>query len=84
MSATNQFITLIASIAVASQFAYLQVIYWGYALIYMLITVIAVWIGISMVNVYVKKTGKQSIILIILVICLTLAFVSIPLKAFLK
>jgi len=48
------------------------------------ITVFAVWLGIAMVNIYVKKTGKQSIILIILVVCLTLAFVSIPLKAFLK
>ena len=50
----------------------------------MVITVVAVFVGIYSVNVYVKKTGKQSIILIILVICLTLAFVSIPLKAFLK
>lgn len=68
----------------ASQFAYLQLIYWGYAILYMVITVFAVFLGIYSVNIYVKKTGKQSIILIILVICLALAFVSIPLKAILK
>lgn len=83
MAATNQFITLVASVAVASQFAYLGVIYWGYALLYMVITILSVWTGIYSVNIYVKKTGKQSIILIILVICLVLAFVSIPLKTFL-
>lgn len=46
MSSTNQFITLVASLAVASQFAYLGVIYWGYAAIYGAITLVAAWIGI--------------------------------------
>lgn len=69
--------------AVASQFAYLGVIYWSYCLIFSIITVISAYVGISQVKKYIKRTGKQSIILIMLVFCLSLAFVSIPLKAFL-
>lgn len=47
-----------------------------------MITLISAFIGIYCVNEYTKKTGKQSIILVLLVFCLGLAFVSIPLKAF--
>ena len=58
MSATNQFITLIASVAVASQFAYLGVIHWGHCGVFALITVAAAFTGIKFVNWYTQKYGR--------------------------
>jgi uncharacterized membrane protein YfcA len=84
MSGTNQYITMIASIAVVFQFIYLDQLHWGYALIFGAITVLAAYTGIQSVNAYIKKSGKQSVIAILLVIVLTLAILSLPLKFVLK
>ena len=55
-----------------------------YALLFGGMTFISAYIGIKAVNVYLKKTGKQSRILICLIICLTLALVSLPINYILK
>lgn len=80
MSGTNQYITMIASIAVVVQFIYLDQLYWGYSAEFGVITVFAAFTGIQAINSYVKKSGKQSVITLLLVIVLTLAILSLPLK----
>lgn len=84
MSGTNQYITMIASIAVVFQFIYLDQLHWGYALIFGGVTILAAYTGIQSVNAYIKKSGKQSVIAILLVIVLTMAILSLPLKFVLK
>lgn len=80
MSGTNQYITMIASIAVVVQFMYLDQLNWGYAALCGGIAVLAAFTGIFSINIYVKKSGKQSVITILLIIVLVLALVSLPLK----
>lgn len=80
MSGTNQYITMIASVSVVFQFIYIGQLYYYYAMIFGAMTIFAAFTGIKLVNIYIKKSGKQSIITILLVIVLTLALVSLPLK----
>ena len=84
MSGTNQYITMIASISVAVQFAFIGMMNPYYALLFGGLTLVSAFIGIKSVNLYLAKTGKQSRILICLIICLTLALVSLPINYILK
>ena len=71
---------MIASIAVVVQFIYLDQLNWGYATVCGVIAVLAAFTGIFSINIYIKKSGKQSVITILLIIVLVLALVSLPLK----
>ena len=85
MSGTNQYITMIASISVAIQFAWIGDMIYSFALIFGLITFVSAYIGITAINIYVKKNGgKQSIIAFMLVLVLVLALVSLPINQILK
>ena len=57
---------------------------YSYAIIFGVITIIAAYIGITAINMYVKKSGRQSIIAFMLVLVLVLALVSLPINAILK
>lgn len=80
MSATNQYITMIASISVVVQFIYLDQLYWSYSIVFGILSIFGAYTGIGCVNAYIKRSGKQSVIAIILVVTLTLALLSLPLK----
>lgn len=80
MSGTNQYITMIASISVAIQFAWIGDMLWPFAIIFGAITLVAAYIGIQSINWYIKKSGKASIIAFMLVLVLVLALVSLPIK----
>lgn len=80
MSGTNQYITMIASISVAIQFAWIGDMLWPFAIMFGVITIIAAYIGIQSINWYIEKSGKQSIIAFMLVLVLVLALVSLPIK----
>lgn len=84
MSGTNQYITMIASISVAIQFIYIGAMNFQYAIMFGVLTLIAAYIGITAVNIYVKKSGKQSVIAILLVLVLTMALVSLPIDYIMK
>lgn len=84
MSGTNQFITLIASISVSSQYAYLGLLNPYYSALFGISTVFCALTGIKAVNYYVKKSGKQSVIMILLVIVLVMAVISLPINYILK
>jgi Na+-driven multidrug efflux pump len=56
---------------------------WPYALICGGITVAAGYVGITSVNNYIKKTGKQSLIAVILTCVLVFALLSLPLDMWL-
>ena len=84
MSGTNQYITMIASISVAIQFAYIGALNIQYALLFGITALISAYIGIAGVNYYVKKSGKQSVIAILLVLVLVMALVSLPIDQILK
>ena len=80
MSGTNQYITMIASMATTFQFVYMDQLYWGYAGLSGLITFFSAFCGIYFINIYVKRSGKQSIITIFLALELILGLLSLPLK----
>jgi len=80
MSATNQYITMIASICVALQFIFIGAMNLTYAGIFGVLTLGSAFVGLHFIGAYVKKTGKQSIILVILTLVLTLALISLPMK----
>jgi len=80
MSGTNQFITMIATISVTTQFIYLGEIQWYYSIYFGLITIIAAFSGIRAINWYTKKSGKNSIILILLCFLIVMALIMLPLK----
>jgi len=84
MSGTNQYITMIASIVVALQFWLLGQLNLAFAILLGAVTLISAYAGITGVNAYVKRTGKQSTILVILTIVLTVALFMMPLDSFLK
>jgi len=84
MSGTNQFITMVASICVATQYMYLNALNPYYAALYGSMTLVCAYVGIKMVNIYIARSGKQSVIMIILAVCLILALVSLPINYVLK
>lgn len=84
MSATNQYITLVASVSVAVQFAQRGELNIDYALIFGFTTLICVYTGIKGVNAYIARSGKQSVIAFILAFVLVLALVSLPINFILK
>lgn len=84
MSGTNQYITMIASLSVAIQFIYIGAMNFQYAILFGFLTLIAAYTGITAVNIYVKRSGKQSVIAILLVIVLTLALISLPIDYIMK
>jgi len=57
---------------------------WNHAILFGIITFIAAFIGIYGVNIYIERSGRQSVIAIMLVIVLALAFVSLPLNSIIK
>jgi len=80
MSGTNQYITMIAALAVTFQLIALGELHFGYAIVFGVTTVLAAMTGIKAINIYTAKSGKQSIILILLAICLIAALLMLPLK----
>jgi uncharacterized membrane protein YfcA len=58
MSGTNQYITMIASISVAVQFAFIGQMNPYYAGLFGAITLVSAYIGITAVKMYLAKTGK--------------------------
>jgi hypothetical protein len=71
---------MIASISVASQYIFMEQLNIYFSGLFGLITIVAAYVGIKSVNTYIEKSGKQSIIAIILVIVLVLSLVSLPFK----
>ena len=75
---------MVASISVAAQYLYLGALNPYYSALFGSMTLICAYVGIKMVNIYIKKSGKQSVIMIILAVCLILALVSLPINYVLK
>ena len=76
MGSTNQYITLISATSVIMQFIIAGTLNWMYAGLSGILTMIAAYIGITQVNAYVQKTGKQSMIAVLLAAVLIFAFLS--------
>lgn len=80
MGATNQYITMISSLSVFLQFCLLGSVNYSYAVLFGAAGLCAAALGITQINKHVKKSGRQSVILVFLLTALTFAFVSIPIK----
>mmetsp|Transcript_13471 Transcript_13471/g.22918 ORF Transcript_13471/g.22918 Transcript_13471/m.22918 type:complete len:224 (+) Transcript_13471:871-1542(+) len=80
MSGTNQYITMISSISVVTQFIMLKQLNFEYAKIFGVLTLVFAYVGIKGVNIYISRSGKQSVILISLTVVLIIALVSLPIK----
>jgi len=84
MSGTNQYITMVASITVAIQYFWIGDMEVWYALLFGGLTIVSAYIGITTINAYVKKSGKQSLITIILTGVLICALLMLPIDYILK
>jgi hypothetical protein len=84
MSSTNQYITMIASICVSIQFYLAGALDFQFASIFGGLTLVSAFCGIHFVNKMVQKSGKQSIIAIILTLVLIFALLSLPVNYVLK
>ena len=84
MSGTNQYITMVASIAVAVQFIYIGYMNYYYAATFGILTLLSAYSGITVVNKIVSKSGKQSVIALLLFIALICAFTCLPLNYIIK
>jgi len=84
MGGTNQFITLVTSLTVALQFFYLGDMNLYFATLFGATTIVSAYVGIKGVQTYINRTGKQSLITIILATCLILALVSLPINYLIK
>ena len=83
MAATNQYITMVSAVSVAIQFSMMGDMIWPFAGIFGTSTIIAAFLGIRAVQCYIQSSGKESIIALLLIIVLSLALISIPVKQFL-
>jgi hypothetical protein len=80
MGATNQYITMISSMSVFIQFCLLGSVNYSYAAIFGVTSLFAAALGITLINKFVRKSGRQSVILIFLLTALIIAFLSLPIK----
>lgn len=81
MSSTNQFITMVSADAVLLQFVVLGEIDWTYSLIFGFTSLVSAYIGIMTVKWYIARSGRESVIALILMIVLVFALISLPIKS---
>lgn len=84
MSNTNQYITMIASLSVTIQFLMRGQLNKHYSLLFGIVSFLSAFVGLFFVNRYIKKTGKQSLIAIILTLVLVVALLLLPLNYYIK
>ncbi|CDW89908.1 UNKNOWN [Stylonychia lemnae] len=84
VSSTNQYLALISSISVSFQYWYLGMLNKQFIVALGIICIIGCYIGLKIVQVKVKKSGRQSIIVVALAIVLFASFFMIPVKYLLK
>jgi uncharacterized membrane protein YfcA len=77
---TNQYLVLISTLSVTSQFLYMGILNIPYAVYLGLIQLVAAYLGVTQVNRIVKLTGRQSVIVMILTFVLFIALISLPVK----
>ena len=80
VASTNQYLALISTISVTSQFAYMGILNIEYALFLGVFTLIGSVIGLTQVNRIVKLTGRQSVIVVALALVLITSLVMIPVR----
>jgi uncharacterized membrane protein YfcA len=81
---TNQYLVLISTLSVTSQFLYMGIMNIPYAVYLGLIQLLGAYLGVTQVNRIVKLTGRESVIVIILTFVLFIALLSLPVKYLLK
>ena len=81
---TNQYLVLISTLSVTSQFLYMGIMNIPYAVYLGLIQLLGAYLGVTQVNRIVKLTGRESVIVIILTLVLFIALLSLPVKYLLK
>lgn len=84
MSGTNQFITMVSTFATVIQYVIRGNLLYGYASYFGVISIIGAFTGLKAINMYLARSGRQSIITIILTLLLTSALGSLPLNYWLK
>ena len=75
---------MVASFSVVIQFLMAKLLDWEYALIFGVVSFASALVGIVVVNRLVQKSGKQSIIAIILAGVLVLALILLPINYMIK
>ncbi|CDW82311.1 UNKNOWN [Stylonychia lemnae] len=84
VSSTNQYLALISAISVSFQYWYLGMLNQQFIIVLGIICMIGCYIGLKIVQVKVKKSGRQSIIVVALALVLFASFLMIPVKYWLK
>ena len=80
VASTNQYLAMISTISVSSQFLYMGILNIPYAIVLGVFILIASYIGLTQVNRIIKLTGRQSIIVIALAFVLFTSFIMLPIR----
>ena len=80
VASTNQYLAMISTISVSSQFLYMGILNIPYAIVLGVFILIASYIGLTQVNRIIKLTGRQSIIVIALAFVLFMSFIMLPIR----
>eukprot|EP00347_Sterkiella_histriomuscorum_P014754 403359664 len=80
VASTNQYLALISTIAVSSQYWYLGMMNWQYCSVFGFLGIIGSYIGIKVVMKIVQKSGRQSIMVVILAFVLFTSFILVPIR----
>jgi uncharacterized membrane protein YfcA len=83
-SATGMYIVIYSAGAISIQFMLSDALLWDYAIICGISTLIGTYLGISIVNKLVKRTGRQSLLVLILAVLITMSLIIIPINSGLK
>lgn len=84
MGGTNQFVTMISSFATVVQYIIRGQLMFAYAGWFALVSSLAAFSGLKAINFYLKKSGRQSVITIILAVLLASSIATLPLNFILK
>jgi len=81
-SSTGMYIVMYSAGAITTQYVITNELLWDYALVCGLSTIMGTYFGISVINKIVKKTGRQSILILVLAILIVISVIVIPINSY--
>lgn len=80
-SATGMYIVMYSAGAITLQFIMTNELLWDYSLVCGLSTILGTYLGISLINRLVKKTGRQSLLILVLCLLILVSIIVIPINS---
>ena len=80
-TSTSMYLVLLISISSVTQFAVAKLVVWNYAAWTGLISVASTVVGVKVVNEIIKRTGRQSVLVLILATLIVISFAILSVKS---